>query len=92
MTGPEHYREAERLQRHAAELAGSFEGARAASEAERDHRAAVLADAQVHATLALAAALGLSAHLDAAETRAWREGSSYPTDALTAARSRRPIA
>jgi hypothetical protein len=78
MTGPEHYREAERLQRHAAELAGSFEGARAASEAERDHRAAVLADAQVHATLALAAALGLSAHLEPAETRAWRAAAATP--------------
>jgi hypothetical protein len=61
MTGPEHYCEAERLQRHAAELAGSFEGTRAASKAERDNRAAVPTDAQVHATLALAAALGLSA-------------------------------
>ena len=61
MTGPEHYRKAERLQRHAAELVGSFEGAQAAPEAERDHRAAML---------------GLSAHLEPVDTRAWREAAA----------------
>ncbi len=78
MTGPEHYREAERLQRQAAELVGSFEGARQASQAERDHRAAVLAAAHIHATLALAATLGLSAHLDHADAQAWRETAATP--------------
>ena len=42
MTGPEHYREAERLLRHA--------------ETPHADAALTLADAQVHATLALAAA------------------------------------
>jgi hypothetical protein len=34
-----------------------------------------LAEAQLHATLALAAAVGLSAYLDAADGRAWREAA-----------------
>jgi hypothetical protein len=48
MTGPQHYREAERLQAHAQELLVT--GVPDAGE-NLQHAAAVLADAQVHATL-----------------------------------------
>jgi hypothetical protein len=50
MTGPEHYREAERLKAHAQELlvTGVYD-----AEASLQRAAAVLADAQVHATLAV---------------------------------------
>jgi hypothetical protein len=37
-----------------------------------------LAEAQLHATLALAAAVGLSAHLDTADSRAWRKAAGAP--------------
>lgn len=47
MTGPEHYREAERIVRHA-------------QGQEIEAAAVTLADAQVHATLALAAATALN--------------------------------
>lgn len=50
MTGPEHFREAERLIDQASEWLDSY----------ADRRIADLAEAQVHATLALAAATALS--------------------------------
>jgi hypothetical protein len=62
MTGPEHYRAAELLQKHARDLADADDSPDAADTANRiQRRMAHLADAQVHATLALAAAVGLSA-------------------------------
>ena len=35
-----------------------------------------LAEAQLHATLALASVLGLSAYLDGPDVRAWREAAA----------------
>ena len=66
MTGPEHYLEAERLiamarESHHADLYGHYTDAQAAL---------ILADAQVHATLAHAAATALSS---AADARAWTD-------------------
>jgi hypothetical protein len=60
MTGPEHYREAERLLAHAAALNPRNEDARAEATA-----AAV--EAQAHATLALAAATAMQAAVDGSE-------------------------
>lgn len=76
MTGPEHYQEAERLIRVLTVAAG---GGRVISAAINPNVAAV---AQVHATLALAAATALTdpTHLD---TRAWARAageSEYPED------------
>ena len=69
MTGPEHYREAERLQVHAEELltTGVYD-----AEKSLQRAAAVLADAQVHATLAVASVVVLSANLGAADMQTWR--------------------
>ncbi|WP_086710277.1 hypothetical protein [Streptomyces antimycoticus] len=61
MTGPEHYREAERLLAVAAEDSNTtFEGHNL--EADR-----TIAEAQVHATLALAAATAMQAAVDGSE-------------------------
>jgi hypothetical protein len=70
MTGPEHYREAERLQVHAQELLVT-----GVSDAEESlqRAAVVLADAQVHATLAVASVLGLSGNVGAADMQTWRD-------------------
>jgi hypothetical protein len=71
MTGPEHYREAERLigmarESHHADLYGH----------ESDSQSAlILADAQVHATLASAAATALGTAR--AETMAWAEAAGF---------------
>ena len=72
MTGPEHYHEAENLLNHAA---GDTEG----SDIERYHVAA----AQVHATLALAAATALNLpHPDAgfnlADMEEWEAAAAHP--------------
>lgn len=70
MTEPEHYLEAEALLEV---LRQDHDGAL--------HEAAgqLLARAQVHATLALAAGLGLSAHLPMPDQHAWQEvaGSAF---------------
>lgn len=70
MTGPEHYREAERLQAYAQEVLATE-----VCDAEESLRraAAVIADAQVHATLAVASVLGLSSNLGAADMQTWRD-------------------
>lgn len=62
MTGPEHFREAERLTDQANSWANADMGWKAhlSSEERIAHRMADLADAQVHATLALAAATALN--------------------------------
>lgn len=62
MTGPEHYREAERLTRRAGtwmEASTGWKG-RLPDEQRLAYRMADLAEAQVHATLAKAAATALS--------------------------------
>lgn len=68
MTGPEHYREAERL------LAEAFDDSETASAKE------ILAEAQVHATLALAAATALNVASGSAmpdpDWLAWRDAAS----------------
>jgi hypothetical protein len=61
VTGPEHYAEAERLLEHA-RPAGTL-----------GPRSDLVARAQVHAVLALAAAVGTSA--DVAEAREWRRAA-----------------
>jgi hypothetical protein len=77
VTGPEHYLAAERLQEHARALAAADESPDAAEATARvQRRMADLAEAQLHATLALAAAAGLSAHLDAPNALAWREAAA----------------
>ena len=71
MTGPQHYREAERLQAHAQELLAT--GVPDAGE-NLQRAATVLADAQVHATLAVASVLGLSTTtLNTADMQTWRD-------------------
>lgn len=73
MTGPEHFREAEKHIQHAADHGTTAP----------DHERAHLAYAQVHATLALAAATALGAHPDGlaqAERAAWRAVAGTPTD------------
>jgi hypothetical protein len=50
------------------------------SQEQIQHRVADLADAQVPATLALAAAIGLSADLAPADMQAWREAVATPVD------------
>lgn len=72
MTGPDHYAAAERLLGHArAMLDVSVAPEVAAEHVQR--QSAVASMATAHALLAVAAALGLSAHLDAADIRAWRD-------------------
>lgn len=61
MTGPEHYREAERLTEQADVVMNADYGwmGGLSSEERLQRRVGYLADAQVHATLALAAATAL---------------------------------
>ncbi|EYT83961.1 hypothetical protein CF54_04175 [Streptomyces sp. Tu 6176] len=61
MTGPEHYREAERL-------LGMAHHFTYGDGADPVSGAALAAEAQAHATLALAAATAMSAPVDGAET------------------------
>ena len=63
MTGPDHYRKAEELTAKAHDYLGQGEG--------QDSAAVWAAVAQIHATLALAAATALGA--TAADGRAWHE-------------------
>ena len=74
MTGPEHYLAAERLQEHARAMAAVDDSPDEAVTAARvQRRIADLADAQVHALLALAAVLGLGADMGQTDERAWRK-------------------
>lgn len=77
MTGPEHYREAERLADHAHHFTYG-------DGADPVTGAALAAEAQVHATLALAAATALTSSLatfsDEPEITAWR-GAAGPQGA-----------
>jgi len=80
MTGPEHYAAAERLHEHARDMADADESPDPAETAERiSRRMADLAEAQVHATLALAAAIGLSAATGPEDERAWRAAAASPS-------------
>jgi hypothetical protein len=77
MTGPEHYREAEQLAEKAGAVMDADYGwmASLSSEERLQRRAAYLAEAQVHATLALAAATALAREIAGrtpiAEFEAW---------------------
>jgi len=66
MTGPEHYREAERLTDQASTWANADTGWKAhlSSEERIAHRMGDLAEAQVHATLAHAAATAMGAPVE----------------------------
>jgi hypothetical protein len=70
MTGPGHYKQAERLiERAQAEAAGAGTGTCWAF-------AESIAVAQVHATLALAAAVAFSADMTAGEWPGWRDAAA----------------
>jgi hypothetical protein len=74
MTGPEHYRQAEQI------LA---EAENSAPDANCDDVALLLKFAQVHATLALAAATALNDYPEGApiaDIRAWRATAGTPED------------
>lgn len=58
MTGPEHYQEAERL------LATAYDGNITSYEGENPEASRSIAEAQAHATLALAAATALSSPVE----------------------------
>ena len=79
MTGPEHYREAERLLQHASAMAAVAPGGPNSAEELAVRRTADLAEAQVHATLALAAVIGLSADLPPGDVAAWRKAAAAPS-------------
>jgi hypothetical protein len=72
MTGPDHFRAAERLLEHVASMLDTDVTPEDRAELVQ-RQAAVAAMATAHAVLAAAATLGLSAHLDVADTSAWRE-------------------
>ena len=74
MTGPEHYREAERLAGRARRYANRNDADPAVGQL-------LAAEAQVHATLALAAATALQPSnfgMQRAESKAWRAAAGTP--------------
>lgn len=87
MTGPEHYREAERLTIQANTWANADMGWKAhlSSEERIAYRMADLAEAQVHANLAHAAATAMSGSKTGAmpggDYEAWRNAASATGDA-----------
>ena len=76
MTGPQHYREAERLLTEANRIMDGFPG---------EQYAQTIATAQAHATLAVAAATALSAgtsyHAVQADMTEWRHAAGNQTAA-----------
>lgn len=83
MTGPEHYREAERLTERADDVMDAEYGIYASMGTQEriQRRTAYLAEAQVHATLALAAATalvreGVGGTLPAGDRAAWFNAAS----------------
>ena len=72
MTGPDHYSAAERLLEHAASMLETNVAPEERAELVQ-RQAAVASMATGHALLAAAAAIGLSAHLEPSDTRAWRD-------------------
>jgi hypothetical protein len=83
MTGPDHYLAAERLQEHARAMAAADDSPDEAITAARvQRRMADLAEAQVHAALALAAVLGISAGLSGAGMAGVAQGGSHSARAV----------
>lgn len=75
MTGPAHYQESERLLDRAAAMAA--ENVAPEDVPELLQRQALAVNMAIgHGLLAAAAAIGLSAHLDALDTQAWREAAA----------------
>jgi hypothetical protein len=72
MTGPDHFVAAERLLEHAATLLEADVAPEDRAELV-GRQAAVATMAAAHAVLAAASAIGLGAHLDLADTNAWRD-------------------
>src|ERR1700683_797675 len=85
MTGPEHYQQAERLLEHAGRMLAEHVGDEGLAE-PLQRQAVAVAMASAHATLADAAATGLSAHLDPLDTQAWRRAAGTPLPGLTRGR------
>jgi hypothetical protein len=79
MTGPEHYREAERLLEDAATMLDTDVHPGDRAELVR-RQAAIVAMAHAHAALPDAAVARLSSHLDTADTLAWRQAAGTPLD------------
>jgi hypothetical protein len=80
MNGPGHYRQAEQLLEHAAAMLDTDVGPEARAELIQ-RQAAVATMALAHALLAAAATIGLSAHLDRADSLAWRRVAGTPLNA-----------
>jgi hypothetical protein len=77
MTGPDHYKAAEKL----LEQASSMLSTNVAPEERTElvvRQAVMVMRGAAHAVLALAAATGLSAHLDSLDTQTWRDVASGP--------------
>jgi hypothetical protein len=74
MNGPDHYQLAEQLLRHAAAMLNNDVAPEDRAELVR-RQAAVASMATAHALLAAAAAIGLGAHMDTADSRAWRKAA-----------------
>jgi hypothetical protein len=72
MTGPDHFVAAERLLEHAATLLEADVAPDDRAELV-GRQAAVATMAAAHAVLAAASVIGLSAHLNLADTNAWRD-------------------
>ena len=81
MTGPQHYAEAEQLMAFADEKGDSHRRTRSGADPSAADLQRILADAQIHATLGLAAATALGT--SPAEGRAWTEvaGTKYSSGA-----------
>jgi hypothetical protein len=79
MTGPDHYRAAEKLLDHAASMLGTDVAPHERAELVQ-RQAAVASMATAHAVLAAAAALGLGLHLGRPDERAWQATSATPVD------------
>jgi hypothetical protein len=80
VTGPDHYRAAEERQQRARAVMDATRGpfAEMAPEERDQQRAVDLADAQVHALLALAAAAGLGGSLPRHDAASWAEVAGGP--------------
>jgi hypothetical protein len=76
MNGPQHFRQAEKLLEHAASMLDTDVAPEARAELVQ-RQAAVASMATAHAVLA--AAIGLSAHLDRADELAWRDVAASRT-------------
>jgi hypothetical protein len=75
VTGPERYREGERLLEHAAGMLAEPVGDDGAAELLQ-RQAAAVGMAAVHGLLAVAAAVGLSGQMRTADETAWRAAAT----------------